>query len=134
MDAFSDGLADLPDAMRRRYTLMRSVRLVRPAWREIAGFLGAFAHANGLRVIETVNVERDGKCWHHVSASRAARIPDWHDMTLVRLDFVGEDRECYMVLPPAERYVNTHPYTLHLWCCLDAVAGVLPDFRHLGQV
>jgi hypothetical protein len=132
---FIDSL-DISAAMLDRYRLMRSVRRLPRYWIPVGPRLpGYYQHAmNGLRVIESLNVERDEKCWHHVSCSRAARVPDWDDMKLVRQDFIGDDRESYMVLPPAERYVNTHLYTLHLWCCLDAPDGVLPDFRHMGQI
>jgi hypothetical protein len=129
-------LRDLPDEMLALYQVMRRERKVNYSqWTPLGpSWPGAFTHRNGLRVIETVNRERDGKLWHHVSASRQSRLPDWYDMKLVRQDFVGDDRESYMVFAPEARWVNTHPNTLHLWCCLDAPDGVLPDFRHLGQV
>lgn len=85
---------------------------------------------NGLTVIESVAREVDGRRWLHVSVSRAARVPTWEDLTLVRRTFVGEQREAYSVLPPADRYVNIHPRCLHLWACLDAPHGaVLPAFE-----
>jgi hypothetical protein len=129
-------MLDLSEEMLARYRAMRETRPVGSVlWKPLAtNWPGTFTHPNGLHVIETVNRERDGKLWHHVSTSRRSRVPDWYDMKLVREDFVGDDRESYMVFAPAARWVNTHPNTLHLWCCLDATDGVLPDFRHLGQV
>jgi hypothetical protein len=88
----------------------------------------------GLRLIETAARERDGRIWLHVSFSRAARLPDYNDSELVRRVFIGEDRESYAVFPPKSRWVNRHPYCLHLWTCLDAPEGVLPDFRHKGEI
>lgn len=127
---------DLPQEMLDKYTAMRAERLLPHWWNAIGpSWPGAWQHqSNGLRVIETINRECDERLWHHVSVSRAARLPGWDDLTLVRLDFIGSDRESYIVLPPESRYVRTHPFTLHFWCCLDAPDGVLPDFRHLGQV
>lgn len=98
------------------------------AWQCLSG-TGA-----GLKVIETAATERDGRRWYHVSFSRAMRIPTWEDVTLVHRLFVGEEVEAYQVLAPRSRWVNVHPNCLHLWACLDAPDGVLPDFRHLGQI
>lgn len=98
------------------------------AWQCLSG-TGA-----GLRVIETFARERDARVWHHVSFSRAMRVPTWEDVTLVRRLFIGEEVEAYQILAPKSRWVNVHPNCLHLWSCRDAPAGVLPDFRHLGQI
>lgn len=96
---------------------------------------GRAAECGGLAVIETVNREADERRWHHVSLSRRTRLPSYEDIQLVRRLFIGADAECYQVFPPASRYVNRHPFCLHLWHCLDAPAGaVLPDFRHDGEV
>lgn len=96
---------------------------------------GRAAEQRGLAVIETVHRESDGKRWHHVSMSRASRMPTYEDVSLVRRVFIGEAVECYQVFPPASRYVNRHPFCLHLWHCLDVREGaVLPDFRKYGEV
>lgn len=89
----------------------------------------------GLRVIESVLRYDDGRYWHHVSVSRASRLPDWGDVKSVREIFIGLDVEAYMVLPPETRWVNDHPHVLHLWRCLDELEGcVLPDFRISGTI
>lgn len=104
-------------------------------WIGIPDSVGWWRHrTNGLRVIETVNIERDDRHWHHVSVSRVSRLPSWDDLKLVRADFIGDSRECYSVFAPIARWVNTYPFALHLWCCVDSPDGVLPDFRHLGQI
>lgn len=104
-------------------------------WRLIDGdeWGRAWQH-NGLRLIETAARERDCRVWLHVSFSRASRLPDYEDSELVRRLFIGEDRESYAVFPPRERWVNRHQYCLHLWTCLDEPNGVLPDFRHQGEI
>jgi hypothetical protein len=86
---------------------------------------------DGLRVLETIE-KHSGEEWHHVSASYHNRLPTWEDMREVKETFCGKDREAYMVLPPADRYVNDNSYVLHLWCCLDG--PVLPDFRRMGPL
>lgn len=93
------------------------------------------SRASGLAVIETLHRERDGRRWHHISVSRRGRMPSYDDLQLVRRLFIGETVECYQVFPPKDRWVNEHPFTLHLWRCLDAPEGVvLPDFRHEGHI
>lgn len=122
------GEASGPLALVRR-ALPRTWRVVRESDN------GRAAECRGLAVIETVNREADGRRWHHVSLSRAGRLPTWDDLKVVRNLFIGEDDECYQVLPPRARYVNRHNFCLHLWRCLDVPEGaVLPDFRHDGEV
>lgn len=106
------------------------------SWRIVASDpSGRAAQQRSLCVIETLNREADGRRWHHVSVSCPTRIPTYDELQLVRRLFIGEDAECYQVFPPRSRYVNDHPYVLHLWRCLDAPDGaVLPDFRHEGSV
>ena len=84
---------------------------------------------DGLRVIETPE-QHNGERWLHVSASYSDRLPSWEDMREVKDAFCGKGREAYMVFSPEERYVNDHPYVLHLWCPLEG--AVLPDFRRFG--
>lgn len=85
---------------------------------------------NPLRVIETIADKEDGKNWLHVSVSkRNKKMPSYEELAEVRRVFIGEERECYMVYPPKERYVNLHPSVLHLYSCLDQPDGVLPHFE-----
>lgn len=82
-----------------------------------------------LRVIETIADQRDGREWLHVSMSkRNGNVPSWQDLQDVRRAFIGEDRECYMVFPTQDRYVNIGN-VLHLYCCLSTPTGVLPHFE-----
>ncbi len=87
----------------------------------------------GLAVIESFAVEEDGRCWHHVSASFASRTPTWEEMCLVHRLFIGEDVAAYQLHLPRSRWISIHPHCLHLWACLDAPHGVLPDFARGGR-
>lgn len=91
------------------------------AWERIVG--------SRLYVIEDICTKEDGRRWLHVSISKHnGKMPNWDDIQTMRVLFVGEHRECYMIFPPKERYVNIHVACLHLWCCLDAEKGALPQF------
>lgn len=87
-------------------------------------------HVRGLRVLysHTDHYEGDRE-WLHVSVSRPAdwSLPSWDDMHRVKMQFIGEDFEAYLVHPPAARYVNI-AQVLHWWACLSVPDGVLPDF------
>lgn len=75
----------------------------------------------------------DGRNWLHVSVSRPnGKMPSYEDLALIRKLFIGEDRECYMIFPTKERYVNINANVLHLYCCLDQPDGVLPHME--GEV
>ena len=83
-----------------------------------------------LFVILTANVERDGRRWLHVSASRSGRMPTYLDLVEVKRVFIGPDRTAYQVFPRESEHYNAHTFCLHLWCCVDGDA--LPDLRHPG--
>ena len=56
-----------------------------------------------------------GAGWDHVSVSLVDRCPTWEEMCWIK-DLFFEPEECVMQLhPPKSRYVNCHPYCLHLW-------------------
>ncbi|MBA2287530.1 MAG: hypothetical protein H0W02_18810 [Ktedonobacteraceae bacterium] len=84
-------------------------------------------------MIESIAVESDGRRWLHVSVSKPTKkkMPSYEDIQTARRLFVGDDRECSMVFPSTERYININP-VLHLWACLDVPGGVLLQFE--GQV
>lgn len=81
-----------------------------------------------ITVIEDITEKADGRMWLHVSVAKPnKKMPTYEDLQEVRRLFIGEDRECYMVFPPKECYVN-FANVLHLWCCLEQEKGVLPNF------
>jgi hypothetical protein len=86
----------------------------------------------GLRVIESIARELDGRLWHHLSVSRADRIPSYHDVNDVKDVFIGRAHIAYQVFPPRARHVNIHSYCLHLWSPLEGDEP-LPDFRQGSQ-
>lgn len=96
-------------------------------WRE-DGLMWERLEGQRIAVIESTKVEADGRTWLHVSVSKPnGKIPTYEDLRVMRDLFVG-DRECYMVFPTKERYVN-FANVLHLWACLDSPQGVLPHFE-----
>jgi hypothetical protein len=80
----------------------------------------------------SVERERDGKRWIHISVSHRDRIPTWDELRHVKDWMIGKDKLAIQVLPPEAQYVNEHPRTLHLWHCLDG--DPTPDFRHHDMI
>lgn len=86
--------------------------------------------ARELRVGVSEAIEKDGRRWRHVSASKPKRVPNYEEMCLVKNVFVGEDVEAYQIGAPKCRHVNIHPHCLHWWAPMDGPA--LPDFSMGG--
>lgn len=74
--------------------------------------------------------ELDGKRWVHVSVARPERMPSWEDLVFAKEFILGRETTALQVIPPRSRYVNQHPYCLHVWHCVDG--DVTPDFTHGG--
>lgn len=56
-----------------------------------------------------------GPAWDHVSVSTETRTPTWEEMAWVKAQFF-EPEECVVQYhPPESKYVNAHPFVLHLW-------------------
>ena len=81
---------------------------------------------------QTVIISRedhDGRWWRHVSTAFRDRMPTWDELKAVKDWAIGPDKFAYQVIPPPDRYVNIHPYCLHLWSLLDDKRGqALPEF------
>lgn len=56
-----------------------------------------------------------GAGWDHVSASLPRRCPTWDEMCQIKSMFFEPEEPVMQLHPPRSRYVNNHPYCLHLW-------------------
>lgn len=82
-------------------------------------------------VIESVAKEQDHRRWLHVSLAHPRRLPTWEEVKMVKSIWIGDDKDAFQVLPRQSKYVNIHPFCLHLYHCLDAIP--LPDFTRGGK-
>jgi len=57
--------------------------------------------------------------WEHVSVSTEKRTPTWDEMCFVKKLFWTPEECVVQFHPPESRYVNAHPFCLHLWRHLD---------------
>jgi len=60
-------------------------------------------------------IASSGCGWEHVSVSRANRCPTWEEMAHIKNLFWEEEDAVMQLHPPKSKYVNTHPFCLHLW-------------------
>jgi len=91
----------------------------------------AYMRQDGMCVIISAAREQDNKYWLHVSCSYKNRLPSWGELKEVKSLFIGKEKTAIQMLPPDSKYVNIHPYCLHLWHCLDG--STLPDFSRGGK-
>jgi hypothetical protein len=99
-------------------------------WQVTGRFGDGFAvQCGGLRAIVDCSVKADGNWWLHLSVSRKSWAPNPEDMRKAKEAFL-RDRYAYAVYPPADRYVNIHPFCLHLWARFDG-KPVLPEFSEV---
>jgi hypothetical protein len=60
-----------------------------------------------------------GKGWEHVSVHSQhgdkQLTPFWEDMCYAKMVFFKESETVIQYHPPKSKYINNHPYTLHLW-------------------
>ncbi len=78
-------------------------------------FIVLLAHG---QVVQCIVSDRFG--WEHVSVSRQDRVPTWGEMDQVKRLFWGPEDCVVQFHPPESRYVNMHPFCLHLWRPLEA--------------
>lgn len=53
--------------------------------------------------------------WEHVSVSLSNRCPTWGEMCFVKSLFWSAEDTVMQLHPPSSRWINNHPYCLHLW-------------------
>ena len=81
-----------------------------------------------LRIISSGSVgPGNDSGWEHVSVSRKDRCPTWDDMCFVKDLFWGEDETVIQFHPKKIKYVNVHPFCLHLWKRAGAEHELPPD-------
>lgn len=81
------------------------------------------------------SIASDGAGWEHVSVSKKYECPTWEQMCKVKSLF-WDDPEDWAVQyhPPASRYVNNHPFCLHLWRPTDCGEMPFPDTILVGLI
>lgn len=67
--------------------------------------------------------------WEHVSVSLPDRCPTWEELCHIKHLWWREDETVLQYHPAASRYVNVHPYTLHLWRPLAGVEVPMPPLE-----
>ena len=84
-------------------------------------------HGRTLQVIASNGDAELGVNWEHVSVSTPSRCPNWPEMCFVKSLFWDEE-ECVMqVHPPRSKWINNHPFCLHMWRPLNDHIPLPPE-------
>lgn len=71
-------------------------------------------------------VASDQEGWEHVSVSLTDRQPRWNEMCKIK-DLFWDKEDCVIQYhPPESKYVNNHPYVLHMWRPTELVIPMPP--------
>jgi hypothetical protein len=65
--------------------------------------------------------------WEHVSVSTRRRCPNWVEMCFVKDLFWNAKEAVVQFHPPSSRYINNHPFCLHLWRPKNVALPLPPD-------
>lgn len=68
-----------------------------------------------IKRVELAVLFSSGEGWDHVSVSLSNRCPTWDEMCAVKDRFFDAEDCVLQYHPPRSRYVNAHPFCLHLW-------------------
>ena len=68
-----------------------------------------------------------GLGWEHVSVSMATRCPTWEEMCKIKELFWRDDETVVQFHPRKSRYVNRHPFCLHLWKLAESEYVLPPE-------
>ena len=101
---------------------------IMPGWSLIDRGIDGFRCINKterLSVIFSVAIQSDKKRWIHVSLARENRMPNYYDIKNVKEAFLP-GLKAIMILPEDDKFVNLHPYCLHLFHSPDGDG--LPEF------
>ena len=68
-------------------------------------------------------IASSGGGWDHVSVhpKNQKRCPSWDEMCAIKDMFFDSEESVVQYHPPKSKYVNNHPYVLHLWKPNDGV-------------
>jgi hypothetical protein len=91
---------------------------------------GAFI-LSGPKGVKLFVIASDGGGWEHVSVSPVdlKRCPTWEEMCFVKDAFFEPEETVIQYHPAKSRYVNCHPYTLHIWRPMFEGAIPLPPLE-----
>lgn len=79
-----------------------------------------------LRIIASPGDADENIPWEHVSVSLPNRCPNWPEMSFVKDLFWDAEQAVMQLHPPRSRYVNQHPFCLHLWRPMNAEIPLPP--------
>jgi hypothetical protein len=65
--------------------------------------------------------------WEHVSVSTRKRCPNWKEMCFIKGLFFDPEETVMQLHPPQSKWINVHPFCLHLWRPLHTEIPLPPE-------
>ena len=81
----------------------------------------------GLLVIASSGDTNPEIPWEHVSVSLRNRCPNWEEMCYIKSLFWDDEETVMQLHPPKSKWINNHPYCLHLWKPTKEAIPLPPD-------
>lgn len=70
-----------------------------------------------------------GGGWDHVSVSFRNRVPTWDEMCEIKRMFFKPEETAWEYHPMESKYINNHPYALHIWRLQGINLPIPPAWR-----
>jgi hypothetical protein len=65
--------------------------------------------------------------WEHVSVSLSNRCPNWEEMSYIKSLFWDDEETVMQLHPPKSKWINNHPYCLHMWRPVKEIIPIPPS-------
>lgn len=78
-------------------------------------FIIQYIDGTVLRIVASDGRSAVEEGWEHVSISTATRTPTWAEMNFVKNLFFDDEELVVQFHPPKSKYINCHPFCLHLF-------------------
>lgn len=79
------------------------------------GTTGAFEIPFESFILQVIADNGKESGWEHVSVSLKNRCPNWKEMCYIKDLFWDAEETVIQYHPPKSKYIDNHPYVLHLW-------------------
>lgn len=99
----------------RNLSLLDKYRIVHPLWGAGDEKSGAFMIQLAGSKLPLAVIASTGGGWDHVSVSTRKRTPTWEEMQRIKELFFEDEETAMQLHPPSSKYINNHPYCLHIW-------------------
>lgn len=93
---------------------------------DFGAFIIPGPRGRNLCVIASSGDEAAGADWEHVSVSLPSRLPNWPEMCFIKCLFWDPEDVVMQLHLAQSKWINNHPYCLHMWRPLKEIIPLPP--------